>query len=397
MAGRAGHCDNLLTMIDSVISKLRPFGRKLVTNPHFWVVLVLCAILLFIYQAWPWRDWQFFEGFWSHFSWLSWLNDTVVDFELKLNVFGVLFFIPIIYGSLTMSWPGGVFAWALSLIWLLPVVHNWGTRWMVSNLVLLLLPALVVAVVAGERRWRENERRHYAEGERQRRAYVARLIDTQESERRRIAQEIHDQTLQTLLAIANKLTSLASSASEPAQKKGITWARQELVTSMDDLRRLSVTLRPSILDNFGLVAGIRWLTDNTAEGRCRISTRVKGKAPDTMSSLSEVTAFRVVQEAVANIQRHSEAKTANVLVEFREDDLWLEVQDDGIGFDRPEKLTSYAEAGRLGIIGMEERVLSIGGTFQLLSHPGRGTRLQATIPYSPSEQALPQILQSQDS
>ena len=133
------------------------------------------------------------------------LNSFVTNVELKLNMFGVLFFVPIIYGSLTLSWPGGIFAWLLSLVWLLPNVSHWGTRWMVGNVALLLLPALLAAILAGERRWRESERRHYAENEQLGRAYVARLLQTQESERRRIAQEIHDQTLQTLLAIANKL------------------------------------------------------------------------------------------------------------------------------------------------------------------------------------------------
>jgi len=376
-------------MRQATVAKMSPIVRRIFGNPHFWVLIALSALLLFIYQAWPWRDSQFAHGFWSHFSWLAGLNSFVTHVELKLNVFGVLFFVPIIYGSLTFSWPGGVFAWLLSLIWLLPTVSHWGTSSMVSNLALLLLPALLAAIMAGERRWRESERRHYAENEQLGRAYVARLLHAQESERRRIAQEIHDQTLQTLMAIANRLDNLASSASEAPQKKGITWARQKLMESMDDLRRLSVTLRPSILDNFGLVAGIRWLTDNSTEGSCRISTRVRGQSPETMSGLSEATAFRVVQEALVNIQRHSGADTASVTLEFTDDELHMEIQDDGVGFELPEKLTQYAAEGRLGIIGMEERVLSIGGTIQLQSHPGRGTRIRATIPYSVPEQALP--------
>jgi signal transduction histidine kinase len=376
-------------MLQTAFTKISPIVRRTLANPHFWVLIALSGLLLFTYQAWPWRDWQFAHGFWSHFSWLSALNSFVTDIELKLNMFGVLFFVPIIYGSLTLSWPGGIFAWLLSLIWLLPAVSHWGGRWMVSNLVLLLLPALLATLMAGERRWRESERRHYAENEQLGRAYVARLLHAQESERRRIAQEIHDQTLQTLLAIANKLDSLATSASEPPQRRGITWARQRLMESMDDLRRLSVTLRPTILDNFGLVAGIRWLTDNSVEGDCHISTRVKGQAPETMSGLSEATAFRVAQEAVVNIQRHSAAKAASVTLEFAEDELYLEIQDDGVGFELPERLTQYAAEGRLGIIGMEERILSIGGTVQLQSCPGRGTRIRATIPYSPSEASLP--------
>jgi signal transduction histidine kinase len=376
-------------MLKVAATKTSALARRIFANPHFWTLVALSAMLLFIYQAWPWRDWQFTTGFWSHFSWLSGLNSFVTNVELKLNIFGLLFFVPIIYGSLTLSWPGGIFAWLLSLVWLLPTLSHWSPRWMVSNLVLLLLPALLAAILAGERRSRESERRHYAENEQLGRAYVARLLQTQESERRRIAQEIHDQTLQTLLAIANKLDSLASSAAETPQKRGIGWARQKLMESMDDLRRLSVTLRPSILDNFGLVAGIRWLTDDSIDGDCRISTRVKGRAPETMSALSEATAFRVTQEAVVNIHRHSAAKTASVALEFDEDELHLEIQDDGVGFELPDRLTQYAANGRLGIIGMEERVLSIGGTIQMQSYPGRGTRIRATIPYSAPDQTLP--------
>ncbi len=107
-----------------------------------------------------------------------------------------------------------------------------------------------------------------------------------------------------------------------------------------------------------------------------------------MAADSEATAFRVAQEAVVNIQRHSAAKTASVTLEFAEDALHMEIQDDGVGFALPEKLTQYATQGRLGIIGMEERVLSVGGTIQLQSHPGRGTRIRARIPYAASEQTL---------
>jgi signal transduction histidine kinase len=363
--------------------RLRSLAGRALRNPHFWIVLALSTILLVLYQAWPWRESQFTHGFWGLVPWLSNLGYIVSHIELPRGVFGVLFLIPIIYGSIALSWPGGVLAWMLSLIWVLPELSSWSVRREPTNLLILFLPVLLAAIVSGERRWREGERRYYAEREEERQAYIAKLVDSQEAERRRIAQEIHDETLQTLLVISNKLDSLASSFPGHEQTKGILWANQKLAQSMDDLRRLSMNLRPNVLDNFGLVAGVRWLVDNTGQGTCQITTLVKGEVQN-MSSLAEVTVFRVVQESVSNIQRHAHAQTASVTLEFDGDQLKLDVQDDGIGFEQAERSSKYAERNKLGIIGMEHRIQAIGGFMHLRSSPGLGTRLEATIPYSAS-------------
>lgn len=366
------------------LTALKVAARGVLRNPHFWVLVGLLAILLFVYQAWPWSERQLTHGFWRYFSWLSALRSLVVNVELKAHILGVLFFIPIIYGSVTLSWPGGLFAWLVSLVWLVPTLLSWPGSWDIANLVLLLLPPLLVAIVAAERRWREGERRNFVERENERRAYVLRLVDTQEAERRRIAQEIHDEALQTLLGIANRLDSLA------IPSMGDEWAaehravKQELLQSMEDLRRLSMNLRPSVLDSFGLISGIRWMATNNSRNGCRIRTRVRGET-QKMSSLAEITVFRVVQEAITNILRHADARNATVTLEFERDQLMLAIEDDGAGFKPPEKLSQYAEKGRLGVIGMQQRILSAGGTMQLESAPGQGTKVVATIPYSISD------------
>lgn len=361
---------------------------RILKNPHFWIVVALSTVLLFIYQAWPWREWQFTEGVWRFFPWLSKLNPIVIEVELGLQMFGVLFFIPIIYGSLTLSWPGGIFAWLLSLIWLAPTCASWGSRRPVLSLMLLLLPALLVAIVTGERRWRGIEKRHFAEREREARAYIAKLVEAQEGERRRIAQEIHDETLQTLMVIANKSDSLASSSANDGQSAGNLWIKQEVLKTMEDLRRLSMNLRPSILDNFGLVSGVRWLVNaNNAQEGCHLDISVGGD-DHPMSSLAEVTVFRVVQEAIHNIQRHSRAQHGSVALEFGEDQVTLDVQDDGIGFQQPDRLALYVNEGKLGIIGMEQRVLPVGGTMSIESAPGEGAKLRVTVPYSASTKII---------
>jgi signal transduction histidine kinase len=362
-------------------------------NPHFWVVVVLSALLLSLYQSWPWRAWQLDQGVWGFLPWQSELELLVVDVELRYHLLGALFLIPIVYGSLTMSWPGGILAWCLALIWVLPTLLSWrGSAWMI-NLTLLLLPVLLVAIVRGERRWREGERRYFAERERERQVYIGKLVETEETERRRIAQELHDETLQTLMVIANKADSLALSGTNEDQVRGNLWIKQQVLRTMDDLRRLSMNLRPSILDNFGLVSGIRWLVNNSnSQNGCHLDISVVGEE-HKMSSLSEVTAFRVVQEAISNIQRHAQARSGAVTLEFDEDRLLLEVKDHGVGFQPPERLGTYVSKSKLGMMGMEQRILSIGGRLEVDSTPGRGTAIRATIPYKASAQ----VVQGEDS
>jgi two-component system, NarL family, sensor histidine kinase DegS len=365
-------------------AEIKPVVTRIVKNPHFWVILVVSVALILLYQAWPWRQWESSSGFARQLSGLGYF---IVQFELRIRILGVLFFIPIIYGAVTLSWPGGAFAWLLSLIWLLPRLFVWSGLWL-PNLVLLLLPALLAAIATAERRWREREKLYFAERERQRQAYVSQLVDAQEAERRRIAQEIHDETLQTLLVVANKLDTLSSSCPDDEHAAGDLWVKRTVLKSAEDLRRLSMNLRPSILDNFGLVSGVRWLVNNICDQETlQTSTLVRGQKRQ-VSSLVEVAVFRVVQEAMFNIKRHAHATNVSVMLEFGEADLTLEIVDDGVGFEPPDRLAPYAEQGRLGMIGMEQRIKSVGGTMIIDSRPGAGTTIRATIPCPASEEVV---------
>lgn len=344
--------------------------------------MAVSVVLLLVYQAWPWREWQFSEGIWRYFSWLSALQWLTLKVELPYGVHGSLFLIPIIYGSLTASWPAGMIAWLLSLVWLLPTFISWNSRTLAFNVALLLLPALLAAVVTLQRRWRESEKRNYAEREHERQSYIAGLVQTQEAERHRIAQEIHDGTLQTLMVLANKSDSLASSWDILESRQGTAWIKQEILTTIEDLRRLSMNLRPSILDNFGLVSGIEWLVNaSNIQNRCQFDISIEGEERK-LSDMAEVSVFRVTQEALQNVHRHADASAGSVILQFEEDGLRLTISDNGVGFRRPERLSMYANEGKLGIIGIEQRVLSVGGKMTLDSRPLYGTTLCAVIPYS---------------
>jgi signal transduction histidine kinase len=211
---------------------------------------------------------------------------------------------------------------------------------------------------------------------------------TQEAERSRIAQELHDETLQTLMVIANKSDSLALSGTDESQVEGNLWIKQEVLQTMDDLRRLSMNLRPSILDNFGLVSGVRWLVNNSnSQNGCHLNVFVIGEE-QKMSSLSEVTVFRVVQEAINNIQRHAHAESGTVSLEFEKDRLSLQVKDDGVGFRPPDRLAAFVSESKLGIMGMQQRILAVGGEMRIDSHPQEGTKIWALVPYAASAQIV---------
>lgn len=368
-------------MTNSSIIRYKQKPKNMFKNPHFWIVVTITLLLILIYQAWPWREWQFTEGVWRFFPWLSSLDFVVINLELRYHVIGVLFLIPIIYGSLVLSWQGGLIAWLLSLIWVVPTLIYWSTSTFIINLALLLLPALIVAIVTLERQWHDNEKRIFAERERERQLYIAKLVETQENERRRIAQEIHDEAIQTLMVIANRSDSLASSSSSIEGKQDNVWIKEAVLQTIEDLRRLSLNLRPSILDNFGLVSGLRWLVNNSnSQQGIHIDISVKGEERK-ISPLTEVTIFRVVQESICNIQRHSRAKRASVVLEFDDDFIKLTLRDDGIGFEPPDRLALYANEGKLGLIGMEQRILSVGGTIKIDSRPGESTTILAEVPY----------------
>ena len=236
-------------------------------------------------------------------------------------------------------------------------------------------------------------RSYFVEREQERQAYIAKLVETQETERRRIAQELHDETLQTLMVIANKSDSLALSGTDEKQVEGNLWIKQEVLQTMDDLRRLSMNLRPSILDNFGLVSGVRWLVNNSnSQNGCHLDVSVIGEERK-MSSLSEVTVFRVVQEAINNIQRHAHAKSGTVSLEFEEDRLLLQVKDDGVGFQPPERLAAYVVESKLGMHrhGAED---TVGRRRDARSTPTPG-RARGSGPRSPTT-ASAQIVQGEN-
>jgi two-component system sensor histidine kinase DegS len=211
--------------------------------------------------------------------------------------------------------------------------------------------------------------------------YVGQITKAQEDERKRIARELHDDTAQALIDLSRRLDNLATS-SEQLSKTVIEQLEdfQELIDSiLRGVRRFSRDLRPSVLDDLGLLPALEWLMTNL-EGD---GIEAKLKAYGTKQRLppeAELALFRIVQEALSNVRRHSKASQVVTVVEFGEGRAKITIEDNGQGFELPDRTGDLATTGKLGLIGMHERAHLLDGTLTVRSEPGKGTTVTVAVP-----------------
>lgn len=214
------------------------------------------------------------------------------------------------------------------------------------------------------------------------RALSERAINTQEEQRRAIARSLHDETGQALSMLIIQLDRIDERLSprERELKQQLAEARALASASLTELRRILSGLRPAILDDLGLASAIRWYARTHLE-QAGIITEVKTPPtlPDLLPELA-TTLFRISQEAVNNIERHAGARSAQIVLTVGEGQMRLLVEDDGKGFDPQRASWDAVELQRLGLLGMRERAELLGGQVRIDSAPGKGTRLEVTIP-----------------
>ena len=225
--------------------------------------------------------------------------------------------------------------------------------------------------VTEEKRMRENLR-----------FYLQQVTRAQEEERKRIARELHDDTIQALVVLSRQLDDLASKAKGLSKDEKlqleILW--QQTNTIMEGMRRLSQDLRPATLDRLGLLPALEWLASDV-EKHSGITVEVKtAGAERRVAPEAELVLFRIVQEALRNVWRHSEATSAQVTVEFYDNKTRMTVKDDGKGFNLRSSMGDLTKDGRLGLAGMQERARLLGGSFKLESEPGKGTTVTIEAP-----------------
>lgn len=344
---------------------------QLFRNFHFWSITFIILCLTFIYYY----DTSSIGLFQQRWSWL-W---RLVIFEFNNDLHGSLFFIPFIYAAIVFWWRGILITWLVTMAIIIPRIYYYAPNFnsLITNIFLLLVPLLIVSILAFQIKWRESEKKASQEHEKERQAYMARIFSSQEEERKRISREIHDDTTQRLWILANSIRNLSVGKISSIDRE----AGQELETIKDtvlniaeDTKRLSLALRPGILDDLGLVPAIRWLVDQlNRDDSVQAKVSVEGQQ-HTLGQEVNNHLFRICQEALNNVRRHAEATKVDVKLIFSKDNIKMVIEDNGKGFSL-KNADNFPHQERIGLIGMQERAKLFNGNFQISSKPGKGTTI----------------------
>ncbi len=222
--------------------------------------------------------------------------------------------------------------------------------------------------VTEERRMEENLR-----------YYLQQVTRAQEEERKRIARDLHDETLQNLIVISRQLEKITSSeALWEESLEVVRGFKKQIEFAVQEIRRFSHDLRPSVLDDLGLLPALELLADDMEKQGVVTNFKVSGEAR-RLSPEAEVMLFRIAQEATRNIWRHAEASSAEVAIEFVNSRLKMIIKDNGKGFRLPHSLGDQASLGKLGLAGMQERARLLGANLRLDTKPRKGTKITVEV------------------
>ncbi len=259
-----------------------------------------------------------------------------------------------------------------------PFTYLW-----VSLYTAVAVSTLVIGLTARLERQYEEEHDQLLAARSDLKRLSARLVEAQEQERQTLSRELHDQVGQTLTAIKIDIAR-AESRLEPGQTdiaERLRRARLGAEETLGIIRRLSMLLRPSMLDDIGLSAALSWYARQFSESTgIKVHLTDDGSA-DHLPDSHKTSLYRIVQEALTNCARHSGARQVHIHLHSADDTYELRIEDDGQGFEPSRR------ARGLGLIGIQERIEEMRGRLVVDSAPGRGTRLQVSIPVAPTAAA----------
>lgn len=341
---------------------------KVIANRRFWLVLAMFALGVVLHYP------QQILGTDSP-SLLSFLGLT------RHAVERVFFLLPVTYVGLIFGLKAGLAGLAVALVIMLP-----RALWVSSSPPDALFESGGIIIIGGlVNLWLEGRRRDVIKQEQMQarlRFYLQQVTRAQEEERQRITRELHDDTAQDLVILLRQVDKLTSAADRlsPQNAELLEELRQQTSKILDGVHRFSQDLRPSVLDDLGLLPALEWLTsDLTEHFGIAVDMKVLGSVRRFPPEI-ELVLFRIAQEALRNVWKHSGTSKARVTVEFGDDKAILTVEDNGRGFELPERMDDLTVAGKLGLAGMQERAQLIGGRLRLQSEPGKGTTVTLEVP-----------------
>jgi signal transduction histidine kinase len=240
---------------------------------------------------------------------------------------------------------------------------------------LMAIGSQIAVGIENARLYDELARREQLRGE-----LLEKVIAAQEDERKRIARDLHDDTSQSLSALIYSLEAAEASCGGSPIRDSLATMRQRVTQTLDGIHKLIFDLRPSMLDHLGLFVSLRWYAETHLEPLgMHVHLEERGAARRLLPQ-TETALFRVVQEAINNIAKHSGARNVHLSFDCYDGVVQIDVADDGIGFDLNEVARATDRQRGLGLVGMQERVGLLGGKTSLVSDPGHGTQISIRVP-----------------
>jgi signal transduction histidine kinase len=294
----------------------------------------------------------------------------------SLHEVPVFFFvIPVVYASLNFGWEGGLLTGAWCALLTVPNELTWHRAdyaWVGEFVETMMI--VLVGTVLGWRVERERRLRQHLQ------YYASELLRAQEAERLRVARDIHDDTIQSLALLCRGLDRVLEECERKETAIEIVRdLREQANAAVDSARRFCADLRPAILDDLGLAAGIQWLIRDLGE-RTGIdaSLQITGDKR-RLERETELVVFRIMQEVLRNVEKHANAAHVRAKVHFAHDGISMQVQDDGVGFVL-SAMDRIPFGEHLGLTGMRERARVVGGEVTIKTRPARGTTVSVFVP-----------------
>lgn len=309
------------------------------------------------------------------------LTEHSVLYLLSVSVF----LIPVVYAALGFGLQGAVPTVVWAFVLSLPEIsqHDATTRaGILAQFVILLAISVIVALrVDRERAATRTAQAALAASqaaERRLATYIELATDAQEEERKRLSRELHDDILQSLVVTKSTIETAGTLDAEQSRAR-LDGAREVLGDAIVNLRRYCRDLRPSLLDDLGLVDAVDWLVGDLRHRTDLVVDLEAAGVRRRLAGNDELLTFRIVQEALHNVERHAQATRARVCLDYTEDALVVTVADDGRGM-RPDAAGGVRPDGGLGLRGMDERTKLLRGSLDIRSGEGEGTELTLVVP-----------------
>ena len=345
----------------------------IILNPHFWILLIIFLVLIILHYP----------------------QALLIPIKIEINSFfglerhaieRILFLVPISYAAFVFGLKGGILCLAASLILMIPRVF------FISVYIKDSLFETILTIGTGIliNWWMESRRREIGLREQtllklramqeDLRLYADQINSAYEEERKRIARDLHDDTIQTLIAISRRLDNFISE--NASKEKDLLKPLEKINISIDGalirIRRFVQDLRPPTLEYLGLYSALRELVTHIQE---QSNIKIQLKAEELKFNLTpekELLIYRIIQEGIRNVWKHSKATEAEVIITSNEKQTSVEIHDNGKGFDLNNNV-KFLEMGKLGLMGIRERAHLLGGSLDIISKPDKGTVIKILL------------------